>query len=271
MASSGSSFLIDYKLEIVPLSSKVVEISYISDENTDMIIEYIAKGIERFILEEKKNGVQINGFQIIIKEAVVSITDFKPHRFESHTYANLFQIFYKNGNLIYLKNPFKNYEQKFSELIFESQSFQINNYDIYPFRKHLDLPETNKKNLVLPENIIFRKEINYDWDEHKCNLSLSVSGKKYSQRGHNYCQIVSNTDIHNVKAMFVVNSCVESLIKEIYDEGYNLGSIQIIIDSAKFGSLDYDDFNIQENSPINRDIFWFLKEILVENNDIDFL
>ncbi|WP_124580712.1 hypothetical protein [Pedobacter sp. KBW06] len=258
---TGGNFVIDYELTLIPTDNDDVTVSFIADKPTSIVIAPIAKGIEDYISDQNKKGNEVSGFDVLIQNVVLHPVDYRPDRTAIYTHIRFREIFLKHG--------IKRYFRRSGEVLYgppiitealnplESVS---NLMSKSPFNMNFDLPHVHKAKLVFPSFFCI-KEILIENRYDPLRIKLKVASLGYSERYINQVYVLTERSDGCIQTTFLVNEVIDLFIRDIYDQGYNLGGFAVWI-------LESDLIYLNQNAQVfQNELLWLLKYLLLSGNE----
>ncbi len=260
---AGPESVIDYVIVLRANNEEDVNIYCDIDQQTLAVIISISEGIDEVIRQLKLSDITLRGIDILIKRGVYHPTDFKARLYSSFTAKRLKEILFRSC-LKYSRKPFKSRIEDHllsSETLDRTKINVANLYNDYDIVKAVNLPNIHEKTLYLPKDVLVQKE--FKIAEREENVIVSIVANDFGYRHLNRLRLSTPYDKGCVKAFTLLLDGLEQLKKDCYEQGYNLGGMNVYINRS---SID----NINENSlDFTTQIYWFLKDYLLRCNEIE--
>jgi len=254
--SGGSSFVVDFELKILPGSGDKISVYWIENDQTNTCIEYIFKGIEKFIALKKDSQISVKPFEIIISGAIVHPVDFKPHRYVLYTCKRINEILFE----IAKKEIHKQHTTTFNKTDNHEALLNDRKLPVMLSQSHyrILLPNRKLKKLKLPSKHNYLKELTIErLDSSIGAITILIKENDFGHRHLNSIAFAFDQNRQSINAFF---SIIDGVKKFVDDVMFDIGGYNIyILDS----NLDFYE------PGFNEIIYWFLKELMIAHNEID--
>lgn len=256
---TGPNFVIDYEMTLIPTEKDTVSVFFTPDEDTAITIEPICNGIEQYILSQNKQNINVCGFDILIENSILIMSDYRPSRTTFYTEKRFLNLLSRFG--------VKRYDSSvigYGVPDATCEEFDYTNENLYTIRsrshfvKDFDLNHVHPSKLTFPERFYVKTFASEEY-----TIKLIFYGQHWSERHVNRASVMSDRDDACINTMFMVNASVDYFIRDIYDQGYNLSNFMIRIVESDTEHTEDKFIAFQE------ELIWFLKGLLLANNNID--
>jgi hypothetical protein len=255
-ASSGGSFVVDFTITIQQNEVDYSNLYFVENENTTIAIESISLGIERYIDFLNKQEVAIIGIDFIVDNVIVHPVDFKPIRYDIETSMLLRRIFFTHGkHLLTCK-----FDSNTKSIDFPNKSV-VTLFEELQIRKAFPLPNTLQKVLKLPERTYLQTEFAYN--DFKESIQIELATDFYTERHMNGIHLYSDSTMESIQLFLIAEEVIQKLIKDVYDNDFNLMSFHIGIREIKMESTYFLNYGTFQD-----EFYWHLKNFILTYNNI---
>jgi len=252
---TGPDFVVDFELRILPAKKDTITVYWIEDGPTKQCIQYIFEGIGKFVGFKNRSSIGVDPFDIVISNAIIHPVDFKPARHVTYTCSRLNEIAFEIGTKLVKHNsePLRLNEADSNNTALTSLTSY---YDIL-------LPNRKMERIKLPSGYrCYKKfEIEKSYGETPF-IIFSATNNNIDFRNINRLEISFAQNVNGISSFLSLIDGLTKIVNDIYESGYDLGGLKICI----------LDSNLKGRAPeFSEHMYWFLKELLVHNNEVDFL
>ena len=252
--SSGSSYVVDFFITVQQNESDEVVVYFVEDDDTEIAIEFISKGIDTYIDHLRQHDVSLQGVDIIIEKAIVHDVDFKSFRYSFETEKLMKRIFFTHGKHILSRT----FDSNIKVIEFPNKHI-FNLFDDLQVRNNFSLPNTLQKVLKFPDKIFLNK----DFVLYDSIISIELATDYYSQRHMNCVYLFADNTPESIQLFLLTTDVIKKVIADVYENQYNLMSFYVGIRNEKT-----EPSNLANFVDFQSDLYWFLKNIILTHNQI---
>lgn len=246
-ASSGSSYVVDFKLKLKPSQDNFIKVFYLPSEDTKECIPHIFKGVHNFLKDLYADNISIKGFDIEISDCIVHPVDFKPFRYEIFTMIALHRLSFYRGRKTVTKNEdnVKIIESNSLSVFLRDSEDYSSHYENYIVKK-IHLPNRGFKSISLSHNY----DLKWKYEETVTDIKIFNNS---TIRHDNYISIHTLNDINSIK---IFNSVIEEVLMfktDIYSKNIDIKGFDLFIGNS---NLVYGTKSLKEY------LYWSLLSLL---------